>query len=102
MNQDQSKMHSAIETYYSRQNRQKHPEGVFDNAGRWFPSKMEKCDCCYGLRLPSRAYPYSLMVHCRTITHISNLFDVDPAEMRKHIRNFNLIKKEVSEESVAA
>jgi hypothetical protein len=29
--------------------------------------------CCSGIRKPSVRYPYSLMVHCRTLQHIKNL-----------------------------
>lgn len=59
--------------YEMRKERMTHPDGKFDNGGRWYPAVGEKCDCCRSIREPSRAYPYSLMVHCRTKVHIKNM-----------------------------
>jgi hypothetical protein len=62
------------EVYKSRQDRQTHPDGKFDKQGRWYPSEAEWVDeCCRGIRSPSRAWPYSYMVHCRTKKHVENL-----------------------------
>jgi hypothetical protein len=47
------------------------PDGKWDTAGRWYPSDFEKCDCCNGLRSPSRAFPKSLWKHCHTKKHIT-------------------------------
>lgn len=59
--------------YKNRKNRLTHPTGKFDKAGRWFPSADEVAECCNEIRYPSRAYPYSLLVHCRTKKHIKML-----------------------------
>jgi len=56
-----------------RKHRIRHPSGKFDNAKRWYPDEMERCDCCEGIRSPSRSYPYSLMVHCRSTSHMSSV-----------------------------
>lgn len=48
------------------------PEGTWDLAGRWYPHDEEKCECCSGLRSPSRDYPKSLWKHCLTKKHIKN------------------------------
>jgi len=61
-------------TYYRRKNRLDHPKGKFDSAGRWYPAEEEERDCCAHIRRPSRAYPYSLLVHCRTKKHIRQLY----------------------------
>ena len=50
-------------------NREIHPEGTFDKGGRWYPDM--KLECC-NVRSPSRAYPYSLMLHCRSWEHVCN------------------------------
>lgn len=66
----------VIKTIYERrQARIEHPSGRTDNGGRWYPSDDEHCDCCNMVRQPSRAYPWSLMVHCRTKKHIKNLVE---------------------------
>jgi hypothetical protein len=48
----------------------RHPKGKFDSAGRWYPSNSEVRDCCERIRSPSRRWPYSLMLHCRTAKHV--------------------------------
>lgn len=55
--------------YEKRQSRREHPSGSFDRAGRWYASDEERASCC-NVRGPSRAFPYSQMVHCRTLKHI--------------------------------
>ena len=60
----------ALETLYRRY-RISHPLGRTDNGGRWLPSDAERCDCCDGIREPSRSWPYSLMTHCRTADHMA-------------------------------
>ncbi len=72
----------AAEEYLARKERSAHPDGSFDRASRWYPSDDEWQDCCAGIREPSRAWPYSLMVHCRTLVHVANLYDVDEADLR--------------------
>lgn len=79
-------LEQATIDYTSRKDRTSHPDGTFDKAGRFYPSDSETCSCCSGLRSPSRAYPYSLMLHCRTIKHVAHLHGVSPTELRKAIR----------------
>lgn len=55
--------------YESRQARRTHPEGRTDGA-RWYPSPREDADgdgSC--TRSPSRAWPWSFMLRCRTRQH---------------------------------
>jgi hypothetical protein len=62
--------------YEQRQSRELHPCGDFDNQGRWYPDEEEEeCDCCESVRTPSRKWPYSKMVHCRSKKHIKNLVE---------------------------
>jgi hypothetical protein len=61
------------EVYEARQDRREHPDGEFDKAGRWYPSDLERCECCNSIRYPSRSWPYSLLVHCRSKRHVANL-----------------------------
>lgn len=78
-------LEKAAKDYKERKSRISHPDGKFDSAGRWYPSKNEERECCKYVRQPSRKYPYTLMLHCRTIIHISHLYDVDEKELRKAI-----------------
>jgi hypothetical protein len=59
--------------YQARKARTDHPKGTFDKAGRFWPSEEEIRPCCATIRTPSRAYPYSLMTHARTLRHCRNL-----------------------------
>jgi len=76
----------AAYAYVCRQSRSSHPEGNFDSGGCWYPSECEEQPCCSGIRRPSRAWPYSLMTHCRTLPHVANLYGVDPKEVRRAVK----------------
>ena len=71
---------AAIE-YKKLQDRAKHPDGTFDKQGRWYPD--EQSDCCKAIRSPSRAYPYSYMVHCRTANHLAEQYGIEASAIRK-------------------
>ena len=79
----------AANLFINRKSRRTHPAGTFDNANRWYPTNEEECDCCATIRSPSRAYPYSLMVHCRTAKHIANLNDISLIDLKKEIKKIN-------------
>lgn len=72
--------------YLKRQARTNHPDGKADSAGRFYPSNVERCDCCERIRQPSRSWPHSLRTHCRTAAHVANKYNVDVKEMRKMAR----------------
>lgn len=59
--------------YEKRQARLEHPAGTFDKQGRWYPAENEERDCCMAIRRPTRRWPYSLMLHCRTRKHVDSL-----------------------------
>lgn len=73
----------AAHTYISRRDRQSHPDGSFDKAKRWYPNDDEERPCCGFIRHPSRGFPFSLMVHCRTLQHICRVVEVDETAVRK-------------------
>lgn len=75
----------AANTYLDRKSRKAHPNGSFDKAGRWYPSADEKQDCCSSVRSPTRSWPYSLMLHCRTAPHVANLYGVTVQELKAHL-----------------
>ncbi len=81
------RLEQAEQCYLDRQARDTHPSGSFDNGGRWYPDEDEIQECCNSIRRPSRNYPYSLMVHCRTIKHIANLYNVEVRAIRTIVRN---------------
>lgn len=71
----------AAQIYVNRQNRAIHPLGHTDSGGRWYPDRSERCECCNMIREPSRRWPYSLMIHCRTARHIARLYDVTEGQI---------------------
>ncbi len=77
---------AAAREFIARKDRDSHPDGKFDNAGRWYPSDDEWTPGCRYVREPSRAWPYSLMQHCRTAEHVAELYNVDPSDVRKRAR----------------
>lgn len=76
----------AADMYLDRQYRTVHPDGEFDSGGRWYPDDAEWQPCCAYVRSPSRAWPYSKMVHCRTAEHVASLTDTDAALVAKVAR----------------
>lgn len=76
----------ATATYLARKDRTAHPTGEFDKRGRWYASATESQSCCAGIRTPSAAYPYSEMIHCRTIEHVAALHGVEAAALRRAVR----------------
>jgi hypothetical protein len=76
----------AASLYLDRKDRRAHPGGAFDSKRRWSPSDAEHRPCCSSIRTPSAAYPYSALVHCRTLQHVANLTGVDEAALRKAVR----------------
>jgi len=80
------KLNEALIEYLQRRDRESDPEGKFDRAGRWYPSDEECQDCCASIRSPSRKWPYSLLVHCRSLRHVAHLYGVDEKELRRYAR----------------
>ena len=72
---DSSQLKAIVSTVYAaRRDRCVHPEGRFDAAKRFYPSAREDADgdgTC--VRNPSRAWPYSYLLRCRTRQHCAAL-----------------------------
>jgi hypothetical protein len=62
----------AAKQYIARRDRTEHPEGTFDKAGRWYPTVSEKLNTS-AFRSPSREWPYSYMLACRSLAHVAAL-----------------------------
>lgn len=76
----------AAACYLRRKHRREHPAGSFDSARRWYPDPEEARWCCKNIRRPSARWPFSLLVHCRTLTHVSVLYRVREDEVRRAVR----------------
>jgi hypothetical protein len=87
--QSPKKIQEALTIYHERQTRQAHPAGARDSAGRFFPGPGERQACCADIRSPSRAWPHTLSLHCRSIAHISALCGVDASAVRKAKKSSN-------------
>jgi hypothetical protein len=87
------KLAEAVVIYLDRKYRAENPDGNFDNANRWYPSEAEKQPCCNSVRGPSRAHPFSYMVHCRTAKHVSALTGISESEIKKGARVIEAVKK---------
>lgn len=61
----------ALSQFKRRQDRLEHPDGSFDNAGRWYPTDDEDCGITARVRSPSRSWPNSYMLACRSLDHCS-------------------------------
>jgi hypothetical protein len=74
--------------FFKRKERLSHPDGSFDNAGRF--EAAERTDAVQSARTPSRAFPYSEMDAARTAKHCAELFDVDPLAVKRIARVLDL------------
>jgi hypothetical protein len=59
---------AAAQRWIRLRDRDEHPIGDFDRAGRFHLD--ERFPCCAGIRSPSRRYPYSEMLHGRSLAHV--------------------------------
>ena len=86
MNQYPEDVLRAAHEYVRRQGRVIHPDGTFDGGGRWYPSDDEEQECCSRIRQPSRAWPYTLMTHCRSAAHVAAVYGVDARDLRRAVK----------------
>ena len=84
--QYQETVDQAAHEFLDRKARRTHPKGGQKSCGKWWPDEDERCDFCALIREPSCAYPWSLMVHCRTAEHLADRMDVDVADVRRRAR----------------
>lgn len=68
--------------YLKRRNREAHPEGTFDSAGRWY-AKGRDAEVMTVCRLPSWAWPFSEMHTCRALSHCARYHDADELTTRR-------------------
>jgi len=54
------------EVYELLRDRDIHPSGAFDNAGRWYAKNSN----LISVRTPSRRFPYSELTACRTLKYV--------------------------------
>jgi len=86
------RLEQACQEYHNRKARISHPDGEFDRGGRWYADETEEQDCCKSIRNPSRSYPYSMNLHCRSLEHVASLFGVDRSFLRKLAKSQNVNK----------
>jgi len=66
----------ALARYEKRQARLEHPEGSFDRAARWYPSGRDSQVISF-VREPSRSFPNSYNLSCRSLAHCERYEDAD-------------------------
>lgn len=74
---------NAAKEYFSRDSGRSNPLGSFGKDKRWWPADSEKMVCCGYIRTPSSHWPRSLMIHCKSVMHIANLYQVDNLELKR-------------------
>jgi hypothetical protein len=68
-------MLELVKQFYDLKHRKTHPAGKFDKAKRF--TLAEHFDCCKSIRRPSRRFPFSEMVHGRTLVHFAHKHNLD-------------------------
>lgn len=75
----------AARDYVSLRDRSVNPQGKFDSAGRWYPT--QPCSCA--VRAPSRAHPYSYLVHARTAAHVAEVRGVERVRLLAAVKTIS-------------
>lgn len=75
----------AAVRYIRRRDRIEHPAGKTDNGGRWYPANSECLDTSF-YRSPSRQWPWSYMLACRTAAHCAQMHGADVTSTRRIAR----------------
>ena len=76
-------INDVAQEYLDLQSRRAHPNGSFDRQGRWWPEEYHAC--CMDIRTPSKAWPYSAMLHCRTLVHVAEMRGVSVLDLRRAV-----------------
>jgi len=72
-----AKLRAAAQRYIDLKARRVHPDGEFDRAKRFYLSEEESHECCSKIKPPSRNFPFSYMLHARTMTHVATAFHIE-------------------------
>ena len=82
----------AASLYLIRRDRLGHPDGYFDEKGRWYAHGQDAAVMA-PCRSPSRNWPYSEMLSCRTLKHCARYYDADTRLTRRAARAIEHITK---------
>ena len=77
--------------YRALQDRVIHPEGDFDKQGRWYPTSEEDQGVTAVIRSPSKAYPYSYLVACRSKKHVKAIAENAPELFQQKLNQITAI-----------
>jgi hypothetical protein len=69
------------EVYKMLQEREIHPSGTFDSGGRFYAYHDDLID----VRAPSRAWPHSHMIACRTLKYVKKVYDKLKIETKEEL-----------------
>jgi hypothetical protein len=69
------------EVYKMLQEREIHPGGTFDSGGRFYAYHDDLID----VRAPSRAWPNSHMIACRTLKYVKKVYDKFKIETKEEL-----------------
>ncbi|EKT4082951.1 hypothetical protein QEG29_001160 [Stenotrophomonas maltophilia] len=85
--------------YRRRQERAEHPTGHFDKAKRFYPDAAESPGGIIQrtIREPSRAWPFSYMIACRSLTHCCYLESADVKHARLVMKLHDIAIDETAE-----
>lgn len=71
------------EVYKMLKEREIHPSGTFDNAGRFFAHNDDLID----VRYPSRSWPHSHMLACRTKKYVTKVCEKYNCKTKEELIN---------------
>jgi len=86
-------LQAAADLFEARQSGTAEPEGAWADRV-WLPTERERRPCCEGLEPDRLKDPQKLRNHCRTLLHVSTLFDVDSRLLRAELKRRRKAREE--------
>lgn len=71
--------------------REMHPAGFWDKQDRFY--LKEKCECCEGIRTPSKKFPKSELTHGRSLKHVAETRNVNIEDAKRLRKMLNSLSK---------
>jgi hypothetical protein len=84
--EESERLAAAAKTYLERVAFMTGPKGAYDSEGRWHPSLSERQSCCDGVIAPSCRFRFTLLNHCRSLKHVSELHGVKSRKLRAYLK----------------
>ena len=82
-------LRTAAQRYIDLKARRVHPDGSFDKHNRFYLADEESHECCSKIKPPSRNFPFSYMLHARTMVHVATAFHIELPRLKWAVKRLS-------------